>query len=180
MKIRTRGILAGLILAAVSLAATATIDPTLYLNEIKFLASLEMRGRATGSPELERAAAFLEHHYRQLGIKPIGNSYLQPFPVTTDAALGKANYFQFTEDGRATTLHFPDEFVPFNFSQTGPVTGAVVFAGYGITAPEYGYDDYAGLDVKGKIVLLMLHEPQESEPKSVFQSTTLTHPPQFP
>src|SRR3974390_681323 len=104
MKIRTRGLFAGLILAAVSLAATATIDPTLYLNDIKFLASPELRGRATGSPELERAAAFLEHNYRQLGIKPIGNSYQQPFPVTTDAALGKANRFQFTTNGRATAL----------------------------------------------------------------------------
>src|SRR5260370_2109336 len=179
MKIRTRGILAGLILAAVSLAATATIDPTLYLNEIKFLASPEMRGRATGSPELERAAAFLEHHYRQLGIKPIGNSYLQPFPVTTDAALGKANHFQFTENGRATTLHFPDEFVPFTVPQTGPVTGAVVFAGYGITAPEYVYDDYAGLDVKGKIVVVMRHEPQEWDPKSVFEGKTLPQHAQF-
>ena len=110
-----------------------------------------------------------------MGIKPVGNSYLQPFPVTTDAALGKANRFQFTEKGRATALRFPDDFVPFNFSQTGPVTGTVVFAGYGITAPEYGYDDYAGLDVKGKIVLVMRHEPQESDPKSVFEGKTL-HP----
>ena len=179
MKIRTRGLFAGLILAAVSLAATAVIDPTLYLNEIKFLASPELRGRATGSPELERAAAFLEHNYRQLGIKPVGNSYLQPFPVTTDAALGKANRFQFTEKGRATALRFPDDFVPFNFSQTGPLTGNVVFAGYGITAPEYGYDDYAGLDVKGKIVLVMRHEPQESDPKSVFEGKTLTQHAQF-
>ena len=175
MKIRTRGLFAGLMLAAVALAATATIDPNLYLNDIKFLASPELRGRGTGSPELEKAAAFLERNYRQLGIKPVGKSYLQPFPVTTDAALGKANRFQFTENGHATTLHFPDDFVPFNFSQTGPLAGAVVFAGYGITAPEYNYDDYAGLDVKGKIVLVLRHEPQESDEKSVFEGKTL-HP----
>ena len=179
MKLRTRGLFAGLILAAVALAATATIDPNLYLNDIKFLASPEMRGRGTGSPELEKAAAFLERNYRKLGIKPAGARYQQPFPVTTDAALGKANRFQFTENGRATTLHFPDEFVPFNFSQTGPLAGAVVFAGYGITAPEYSYDDYAGLDVKGKIVLVMRHEPQESDPRSVFEGKTFTQHAQF-
>jgi Peptidase family M28/PDZ domain/PA domain len=179
MKIRTRPLFAGLILAAVAVAATATIDPTLYLNDIKFLASPELRGRGTGSPELEKAAAFLERNYRQLGIKPAGKKYLQDFPVTTDAALGKANRFQFTENGTATTLHFPDEFVPFNFSQTGPMTGAVVFAGYGITAPEYSYDDYAGLDVKGKIVLVLRHEPQESDAKSIFEGKTFTQHAQF-
>src|SRR5664279_990193 len=179
MKIRNRGLLTGLILAAVALAATATIDPNLYLNDIKFLASPELRGRGTGSPELEKAAAYLERNYRQLGIKPAAKSYLQPFPVTTDASLGKANRFQFTENGTATTLQFPGEFVPFNFSETGALSGAVVFAGYGITAPEYSYDDYAGLDVKGKIVLVMRHEPQESDPKSVFEGKTLTQHAQF-
>ena len=64
MKIRTRGLLAGLMLAAVALAATATVDPNRYLNDIRFLASPELRGRGTGSPELEKAAAFLERHYR--------------------------------------------------------------------------------------------------------------------
>ena len=78
-------------LAAAALAATATVDPDRYLNDIKFLASPELRGRGTGSPELEKAAAFLERHYRQLDIRPAGKSYLQPFPVTTDAALGKSN-----------------------------------------------------------------------------------------
>ena len=179
MKIRKPRLFSSLLFAAVALAAAATIDPNLYLNDIKFLASPELRGRGTGSPELEQAAAWLERHYRQLGIKPAGKDYLQPFPVTTDAALGKANRFQFTENGGATTLEFPGEFVPFNFSETGPLKGAVVFAGYGITAPEYSYDDYAGLDVKGKIVLVLRHEPQESDPKSVFEGKTLTQHAQF-
>ena len=69
--------------------------------------------------------------------------------------------------------------MPFNFSQTGPLAGAVVFAGYGITAPEYHYDDYEGLDVKGKIVLVLRHEPQESDPKSVFEGKTFTQHAQF-
>ena len=129
MKTRTRGLFSGLLLTAVALAATATIDPNLYLNDIKFLASPELRGRNTGSPEGEKAAAFVEKNYRQLGIKPVGKSYLQPFPVTTDAALGNTNRFQFTENGHATTLQFPGDFVPFNFSETGPLAGAVVFAG---------------------------------------------------
>jgi hypothetical protein len=179
MKIRMRGLFAGLTFAVAALGAAAVIDPNLYLNDIKFLSSPEMRGRGTGTPELEKAASYLERNYRQMGVKPAGKSYLQPFPVTTDAALGKTNRFHVKEDGHNLTLHCPDEFVPFNFSQTGPMSGAVVFAGYGITASEYGYDDYAGIDVKGKIVLLLRHEPQESDPKSVFEGKTLTQHAQF-
>ena len=185
MKIRQRGLvfalsLCALFLAAVAYAATAAIDPKLYLEDIKFLASPELRGRATGSPELEKAAAFIERNYRQFGIKPVGTAgYLQPLQVTTDAALGKSNHFRFTENGRSTTLRCPEDFVPFNFSQTGKFAGGIVFAGYGITAPEYHYDDYTGLDVKGKIVLILRHEPQESDPNSVFEGKTYTQHAQF-
>ena len=186
MKIRLRGFafsrigapISAALLAAIAFAATATIDPALYLADVKFLASPELRGRNTGSPELAKAAAFLEKHYRQLGVKPAGKSYLQAFPVTTDAALGKGNKFQFTEDGRTITLK-ADDFVPLNFSQSGPLVGSVVFAGYGITAPEYSYDDYAGLDAKGKVVLVLRHEPQENDAKSVFEGKTLTQHAQF-
>uniref|UniRef100_Q028V5 Peptidase M28 n=1 Tax=Solibacter usitatus (strain Ellin6076) TaxID=234267 RepID=Q028V5_SOLUE len=181
MKIRQRGMLTALFLSAVAFAATATVDPKLYLDDIKFLASPELRGRVTGSAELEKAAAFIERDYRQFGIKPVPGSpgYLQPLQVTTDAAIGKANHFKFSENGRSTTLHFPGDFVPFNFSQTGKLTGPVVFAGYGITAPEYHYDDYANLDVKGKIVVVLRHEPQESDPNSVFEGKTYTQHAQF-
>ncbi|MEO8368464.1 MAG: M28 family peptidase [Candidatus Solibacter sp.] len=177
MKIRIRG-LAAVAVAAVAFAAAAAIDPALYLNDVKFLASPELRGRNTGSPELTKAAAFLEKHYRQLGIKPAGKSYLQAFPVTTDAAIGKDNKFQFTESVHSTTLK-SDDFVPLNFSESGPLAGPVVFAGYGITAPEYSYDDYAGIDVKGKVVLVLRHEPQEADVKSVFEGKTLTQHAQF-
>src|ERR1019366_8035446 len=155
MKIRNRGLLTGLILAAVALAATATIDPNLYLNDIKFLASPELRGRGTGSPELEKAAAYLERNYRQLGIKPAGKSYLQPFPVTTDAALGKANRFQFTENGKATTLHCPGEFVPYNFTHPGPMAATVVSPAPPPPPPKNTNADNAGLTVKGKGVVAL-------------------------
>ncbi|MGA2197959.1 MAG: M28 family peptidase [Bryobacteraceae bacterium] len=173
---------AWLVLCAAPLAygADAKIDPNLYLNDVKFLASPELKGRATGSPELEKAAAFIAGKFREFGLKPVaGNTYLQPFPVTTDARLGKQNHFDFRDNGRVTTLRCPDDFVPFNYSSTAKLSAAVVFAGFGITAPEYHYDDYAGLDVKGKFVLVMRHEPQENDEHSIFAGKMLTPHAQF-
>ena len=160
--------------------ATATVDPNLYLDDIKFLASKELKGRATGSPELEKAGAFIAGKFREFGLKPIdGKSYYQAFQVTTNARLGKTNRFHYIEGSRNVVLHFPDDFVPFNFSSGGKLSGPVVFVGYGITAPEYNYDDYAGIDVKGKIALMMRHEPQEFDEKSVFAGKSYTRHTQF-
>lgn len=159
----------------VALGATAAIDPNLYRDDVRFLASPEMRGRATGSPELEKAAGFIAREFKKFGLKPAdGNSYYQSFPVTTSARLGKANHFRFTENSHATSLSCPDDFMPFHFSPSAKLTGAVVFVGYGITAPEYRYDDYAGLDVKGKLVLVLRHEPQEFDQHSVFAGRDYT------
>ena len=168
-----------LALCSIALAATGSIDSGRYLEDVKYLASPEMKGRATGSPELEKAAGWIQARYKEFGIKPAGQNYLQPFPVTTEAALGKGNRFHVTDKGHSTTLKCPDEFVPFNFSSSGKLTGELIFAGYGITAPEYRYDDYAGLDVKGKIVIVLRHEPQENDDKSVFEGKVLTRHAQF-
>jgi hypothetical protein len=62
----------------------------------------------------------------------------------------------------------------FDFSATGSYQGGLVFAGYGITAPEYGYDDYAGLETEGKIVLLFRHEPQSPVGSDYLQGADLT------
>ncbi len=69
--------------------------------------------------------------------------------------------------------------MPFSFSARGKASGGVVFAGYGITAPEYNYDDYAGIDVKGKFVLVLAHEPQEYDEKSIFDGKVYTDHSQY-
>ena len=175
--------LAGIVFAGAVLAATAGdpgFAPQRYLDHVKFLASPEMKGRETGSPELEKAARYIVGQFRSMGLKPVdGKSFEQPFEVTTSARLGKNNRIDVTSAGQARTLQSGKDFVPFNFSSGGKVSGGVVFAGYGITAPEYNYDDYAGLDVKGKLVLVLAHEPQEYDEKSVFNGKVYTDHAQF-
>ena len=153
----------------------AELSPTEYIGYVKYLASEDMRGRETGSPELEKAAAYIRDQFRSMHLKPLsGDSYYQDFEVTTSARLGQQNQVTYTLNRQKKTLKFQQDFVPLNVSSAGKVSGEVVFAGYGITAPEYNYDDYAGLDVKDKIVLVLRHEPQEFDDKSVFEGKVYT------
>ncbi len=160
--------------AAAALTA-ADISPKSYLDDVKYLASPELKGRATGSPELEKAADFIAHQFQSFGLKPaVGKSYLQPFTVTVNAHLGPDNAVSVDEAGQKSALKPNADYVPYSFSSSGKFSGPVVFAGYGITAADYHYDDYAGLDVRGKVVLILRHEPQENDPKSVFDGKELT------
>jgi hypothetical protein len=170
------GILAALAAAAaLGLFAADVASSDEYLGIIKFLASQQMRGRATGSPELEKAAAYIRDRFRSFNLKPVsGDSYYQDFDVTTSARLGKKNALSYNESSSAQALKFERDFVPLNLSSAGEVSGDVVFAGFGITAPEYNYDDYAGVDAKGKIVIVLRHEPQEFDEKSVFEGKVYT------
>jgi len=167
--------------AALVWAAAPSFDADRYLGHIKYLASPELKGRATGSPELEKAAQYIVEQFRADGLQPPpgATSYLQPFEVTTSAKLGRANSFQFTLRGDSQNLQPEKDFIPFNFSASGKASGEVVFAGYGITAPEYHYDDYAGLDAKGRFVVVLRHEPQEFDEKSVFEGKVYTDHAQF-
>ena len=155
--------------------APAQISPQTYLAEVKYLASPELKGRATGSPELEKAADYISGLFKSFGLKPVsGADYLQPFTVTVNAHLGPANQFSTEDAGTAGKLTSGKDYTPFSFSSSGKVSGAVVFAGYGITANDLHYDDYTGLDVKDKIVLILRHEPQENDDKSIFAGKELT------
>lgn len=165
--------LAGTVLAAT--IGDAAFDANRYLDHIKYLASPEMRGRESGSPELEKAAQYIANQFKADGLKaPDGKSYLQPFEVTTSAKPGKANRFEFSIKGETQELQISKEYEPFSFSAHGKASAGVIFAGYGITAPEYNYDDYAGIDARGKLVLVLRHEPQEYDEKSVFEGKIYT------
>jgi aminopeptidase YwaD len=166
---------APLILVLAGGLLAAEFSPTEYLGYVKFLASPEMRGRATGSAELEKAASFIRDQFRSMNLKPLaGDSYYQDFEVTASARLGTQNKMSYSNGRHKAKLKVQEDFVPLNLSSAGHISGEVLFAGYGITAPEYNYDDYAGVDAKDKIVLVLRHEPQEFDDKSVFEGKVYT------
>lgn len=153
----------------------ADISPQAYLEHVKYLASPALKGRATGSPEIEKAAAYIAAQFQSFGLKPgDGKSFQQAFPAELGARLGTANAFAYSEAGVRQALREGRDYEPFSFSTNGKFSGPVVFAGYGITAKEHNYDDYAGIDVTGKIVLILRHEPQENDEHSVFDGRKLT------
>ncbi|HEV7967527.1 MAG TPA: M28 family peptidase [Candidatus Acidoferrales bacterium] len=152
-----------LVLAFISVRVSAdsdSADPKRYLNDVKALSVPAMEGRGAGTKGIERAASLIEERYRSLGIQPAGvKSYFQPFTVITGAKLKDGNRLEVESGKSKQGLKLDQDFVPFSFSASGEVTGPVAFAGYGVTAPEFGYDDYAHLDVKDKIVVLLRYEP---------------------
>jgi hypothetical protein len=129
-----------------------------------FLASDEMGGRGVGTQGLEEAAAFLEDQLAILGLAPPGGSYRQRFQMITGVASGSGNALSFNGE----RLEAGKDFAPLGFSSSGSFEGRLVFAGYGLRAEPLGYDDYAGLDVRGRVVLAMRYEPGESDPESPF------------
>ena len=131
-----------------------------------------MEGRGSGTPGADRAASYLEAEFRRLGLRPAGDGggFLQRFEVLTGVRLAPGAAIEVTAPG-ATPRTFAggSDFLPFTFSADGDVVGDVVFAGYGITAPPLGYDDYAGLDVRSRVVVVMTGEPRETDPRGPFR-----------
>jgi hypothetical protein len=147
-----------------------------FLEPIKFLASDELKGRGDGTKELDEAADYIEKRFKEFGLLPGGGSgtYFQRFKITVGAEMGRNNSVTYQNGATRATLTAGQDFVPFSFSEAVTVQAPLLFAGFGITAPEFNYDDYKGLDAKGKIVLVLRHEPQENDEKSVFAGKQLT------
>src|SRR4051794_16193759 len=155
-------------------AAPYVITPESYLAHIKFLASPDLKGRLTGTPELNKAADYLAAQFSQAKLEPLAGTYFQDFEVTARTGLGDNDTLTLRLGGQARELKQGTDFVPLNLSGNGKASGGVVFAGYGITAPEYHYDDYSHIDAHDKVVLVVRHEPQENDEKSVFAGKDLT------
>ena len=146
------------------------------LDQVKILTAPETEGRASGTAGADRAARHIAAVFQGAGLAPGGDagSYLQAFSVPTGVRLGAANSLAVIAPvARALTVS--RDFMPLAVSTDGAETGDVAFAGYGITAPDLGYDDYAGLDVRGKVVLVLSQEPRPADPSSPFRQPTAYH-----
>jgi Zn-dependent M28 family amino/carboxypeptidase len=140
-------------------------------SDLFFLAGDSLRGRLTDTEENRASADFIRSRFERLGLKGAGpgGSFFQPYNLMT-AMVGDsaANTLEITTgEGVTRQFHLGQEFYPNRFSASGTATGSAVFVGFGISAPQMGYDDYTG-DVKGKVVLALDHEPGERDPNSPF------------
>jgi hypothetical protein len=148
-------------------AGLDSIDPARLKAELTFLSSDALEGRRSLERGSEVAIQWIASQFAIAGLTPAaGDSYLQPVPLIEFTPDRIASTLVIEHAGTRTTFHAPDAIT--NFPNEVAVSGPVVFAGYGITAPELGYDDYAGLDANGKVVLIFNHEPQETLDTSVF------------
>jgi len=161
------GLAAALLCSALQAAAPRpdeVADPEIRGSElvahVKYLASDELAGRGSGTEGNDRAAEYLAERFRVSGLKPAGegSSYFQTLPVFTGVKLGDGN--KITVRGKKQeALKVGEDFIPLGFTKNGAAFAPVVFAGYGINKPDLGYDDYKGLDVRGKIVVVLRHTP---------------------
>ncbi|HND20110.1 MAG TPA: hypothetical protein PLB18_12100, partial [Acidobacteriota bacterium] len=148
----------------------AVITEDTIRKHVVYLASDELSGRLPGTPGAEKAARYIADNFKQAGLKPSGTKgFFQEFPFVSKLKLGKKNQLAMTLAGTKSAAKLNQDFVPVGFSSPGMVSGDVVFAGFGISAAEDAkYDDYAGLDVKGKLVLVLPYSPTGANPHAKF------------
>ncbi len=133
-----------------------SITPGELRMHLQFLASPELGGRYTLSPSFAIAARYLASHLEGYGFKGAGEhgDFLQTFQVVSSKPDTAKSLLEITFDGKPKTYHFGDFYIPAE-GGNGDVQGKIVFAATGISSPTQHQDDYAGLDVKGKIVLIV-------------------------
>lgn len=132
---------------------------------VRFLASDELQGRGTGHPGNDIAALYLASLFERLRLEPVaGTSYLQPVDLYF-STLGPASELTLADPAASDTgprFGVGTDFQPHPRSASRSVAAPLVFAGYGITAPDQGYDDYAGLDVRDRIVIALEGAPHQA------------------
>lgn len=139
-------------------------------KEVSYLASDALAGRYALSAGDQQAIDWIAAEFKAAGLKPAaGESYLQAVKLIEFIPDENANYLALNGSKKWKT---PEIYLAFPNNVN--LSGDVVFAGYGITAPKLQYDDYANIDVKGKIVLIFEHEPQEKNPRSIFNGSSNT------
>ena len=130
-------------------------------KHVKYLASDELAGRRIGSKGANAAADYIADEMKSYGLKPIGDNgtYFQNFDFVAGIKLDKINSLTLSISGKAKGLTPDRDYRPLGFSSSDTYSGGIVFVGYGISDTSKRYDDYAGIDVKGKAVMVLRNAP---------------------
>lgn len=145
------------------------ITSTEILDHVKYLASDELGGRFPGTEGDTKTEEYIINQLKSYSVQPAGiNGFIQPFDFVSEIKLGKDNSLRI---GSSLEFHaltvskkVGEDYTPVYLSSNGTAKGDVVFVGYGINAPELNYNDYAGIDLKGKIALMLMYSPGYNNP----------------
>src|SRR3954452_1847577 len=155
MNVRRAAVAASLLLSTVAFA-----DEPQLRKDVAFLAAPATEGRGINTKGIHKAADYIESRLKDIGLQPaFGKSYREQFPIKTGVALGSGNKLDGVADG---------DWTPLGFSSAGAFAGPIAFVGYGIDAAPIGYKDFDGVDLKGKVALMLRYEPQEKDDASKF------------
>lgn len=159
--------------------AAASISPEKISAHVRFLSDDLLEGRGPGLRGAEIAAQYIATQFMLSGLKPAGDNgtYFQNVPLMAVHTVEDQTTFSFEpKNGGAISLKYGEDYVTKD--QTGAATAdidaPIVFVGYGIDAPEYKWDDYKDVDVKGKVLLVIVNEPQ-SQDETFFKGKALTY-----
>lgn len=166
-------------LPAAEQQAMNAIDAEKIRATVKYLSDDSLQGRGTGQPGGDKAADWIAAQFKSYGVMPAGNNgtYFQKidfYGVTTDP---KKTQFAFVpKSGEPMPLKFADDYVATDqtHSEKSEIDAPIVWVGYGIKAPEYNWDDYKGVDLKGKVLLMLVNEPPSDDP-NFFKGRALTY-----
>jgi Zn-dependent M28 family amino/carboxypeptidase len=155
--------------------AAQAITADSLLQHIRDLSDDSTEGRAPGTAGEQKAIAYMQNQFKAMGLKP-GNpdgTYLQNVDLMGYAVRPKAS---FTARGKTIALQYPADYIAnsrHNRPETIVDNSDVVFVGYGVVAPEYGWDDYKGVDLKGKTILMLVNDPPVRVPNDTALDTTM-------
>jgi Zn-dependent M28 family amino/carboxypeptidase len=159
-------------------ARAPKVDAEKIRAHVKYLASDELEGRGTGQKGGDLAAAYVAEEFNHYGLLPAGDNgtYFQNVPMVGVKTLPETVFILAPANGEEAPLRPLDDYVTANEQQTesAVIDAPIVFVGYGITAPEYRWDDYKGYDLKGRVALLFVNEPTSDDP-NFFKGKALTY-----
>ena len=161
-------------------AAAEAMTETAYRRHIETLASDEFGGRAPASPGEELTVNYLVEHFRSIGLEPAnGDSYRQDVPLAWVEAVNRPDLVFSGGEGDDLVLAYGPEQVIWSRRQVKEAAienSELVFVGYGIHAPERGWNDYEGVDVSGKTVVMLVNDPgYATQDPALFNGNTMTY-----